>query len=819
MSNVTPDSPSRTPPLRFEDYLLDTGTRELSLAGAVVAIEPRVFDLLVFLAANSERAVSKDELQDGVWPGLVVSETALTRAIMKARRAVGDDANTQRVIKTVHGHGYRFVAKLEAEQPAMAAAPQRVAVPPPDATSVADAERSAAVVSAPTRFWRLSLPVFAAAVLIAVAAWVVLRPTLSPSSDARVAVLPVENMTGDEALNWTRLGLMSLARGNLANRGLQVVADSRVVELSENLDTDAPTSEATLLRLDEKLRRAYGVSHVVSMRLETNAGALRMHYTVRAPDGSEAHGTMVGDETTALARGVAREAYTNITGRRLLPSDATAGSDDAFINEAYARGKGLSLEGRCEAAQPLFQAAIAQDAALLAPRLDYAICARILGDMDEAETLLKQLIAEQLPNGASPELALAQQTLGVLYIRNGHKEQAVEMLDQALVSARAIEDSDRAGDVLVNLAIMAKDRSELEHAVELLGRARVAYERAGRETPPGTLYNTLSNIAMARGALAESEGFLEQALDAFRLVGDRRREAMMLNNTGFLRRRQGRLDEAEKFHLQSLAIREDIGDRVGVGRIRGMLALLYLERGELSVAQTSAIEALTIARDTQDRLFEATSLAQLAEIKDARGFTADAITHYRESRDVFRTIQDHLRVLQVEIRLGRLALRDGDLETALMVADDVVTRAAGGEMSEAEIEALELRADVALAGGDIEDAAGRYAAALTRVQAMSWSGKETELATKLASVHLDRNDPAAAEPLVGALLSQPQTAATLRVRARYAFTTDTATEAVRLMEQARAAAGDLWAASDEEQLQVYQAARAQSHGADVDEGQ
>lgn len=138
-------------------------------------------------------------------------------------------------------------------------------------------------------------------------------------------------------------------------------------------------------------------------------------------------------------------------------------------------------------------------------------------------------------------------------------------------------------------------------------------------------------------------------------------------------------------------------------------------------------------------------------------------------------------------------------------------------MSEAEIEALELRADVALAGGDIEDAAGRYAAALTRVQAMSWSGKETELATKLASVHLDRNDPASAEPLVGALLSQPQTAATLRVRARYAFTTDTVTEAVRLMEQARAAAGDLWAAADEEQLQAYQAALAQSQGASLDE--
>lgn len=101
---------------RFGDCELDVGTRELRRGGASVSLQPRVFDLLVFLIEQRHRAVDKDEIQDAVWAPMIVSETALTRAIMKARRAVGDDADTQQAIRTVHGHGYQFVAPLAAAE-------------------------------------------------------------------------------------------------------------------------------------------------------------------------------------------------------------------------------------------------------------------------------------------------------------------------------------------------------------------------------------------------------------------------------------------------------------------------------------------------------------------------------------------------------------------------------------------------------------------------------------------------------------------------------------------------------------------------------
>ncbi|MBN1237910.1 MAG: alpha/beta fold hydrolase [Gammaproteobacteria bacterium] len=97
---------------RFARCVLDPRSRELCRDGQLVPIEHRAFDLLLYLLEHRDHAVSKDELQDAVWPRMILTESALTRCVMKARRAVGDDPQRQQIIKTVHGHGYRFVAPV-----------------------------------------------------------------------------------------------------------------------------------------------------------------------------------------------------------------------------------------------------------------------------------------------------------------------------------------------------------------------------------------------------------------------------------------------------------------------------------------------------------------------------------------------------------------------------------------------------------------------------------------------------------------------------------------------------------------------------------
>ncbi len=96
----------------FEDCEVDPRRFELRRAGELVHVEPQVFSLLAYLLEHRDRVVAKTELLDVVWGGRYVSESALTSRVKMLRRAVGDDGNQQRVIATVHGVGYRFVAEL-----------------------------------------------------------------------------------------------------------------------------------------------------------------------------------------------------------------------------------------------------------------------------------------------------------------------------------------------------------------------------------------------------------------------------------------------------------------------------------------------------------------------------------------------------------------------------------------------------------------------------------------------------------------------------------------------------------------------------------
>jgi len=97
----------------FGDCELDTQIYELRQAGKPVKIPPQVFNVLSYLVEHHERTVTKQELLDKLWPDQFTSEAVLSYCVMTARKAVGDSGRAQRIIKTVHGRGFRFIAPLE----------------------------------------------------------------------------------------------------------------------------------------------------------------------------------------------------------------------------------------------------------------------------------------------------------------------------------------------------------------------------------------------------------------------------------------------------------------------------------------------------------------------------------------------------------------------------------------------------------------------------------------------------------------------------------------------------------------------------------
>lgn len=102
--------------LHFEQCVLDIERRELHRGSQNIAVQPQVFDLLVYLIENRDRVVSKDDLLRAVWNGRIVSESTLISRINAARRAIGDDGDQQRLIRTVLRKGVRFVGDVEPEE-------------------------------------------------------------------------------------------------------------------------------------------------------------------------------------------------------------------------------------------------------------------------------------------------------------------------------------------------------------------------------------------------------------------------------------------------------------------------------------------------------------------------------------------------------------------------------------------------------------------------------------------------------------------------------------------------------------------------------
>src|SRR3954451_20335960 len=102
--------------VRFGSCELDKDRRELRVRNVSVHVEPQVLDLLLYLVANRNHVVSKDEMVEAVWGGRIVSDVTLNSRINAARRAVGDDGKTQALIRTVPRRGFRFVGEINEER-------------------------------------------------------------------------------------------------------------------------------------------------------------------------------------------------------------------------------------------------------------------------------------------------------------------------------------------------------------------------------------------------------------------------------------------------------------------------------------------------------------------------------------------------------------------------------------------------------------------------------------------------------------------------------------------------------------------------------
>jgi TolB-like protein/DNA-binding winged helix-turn-helix (wHTH) protein len=186
---------------RFGQFALDSRKRTLSRADSPISLTPKAFDVLLFLAQNPNRLVTKEELLQAVWGDTFVEEGNLKQYISHLRKALGDNSEDTRLIVTIARKGYQFTVDVTVAEAADTAK---------QATVHFESPANEAIPKAPRR-WRKAAFVCTSAVLLVIvgfASWRRFGGMATPRSQKiMLAVLPFENLTGDPNKEYLADGL------------------------------------------------------------------------------------------------------------------------------------------------------------------------------------------------------------------------------------------------------------------------------------------------------------------------------------------------------------------------------------------------------------------------------------------------------------------------------------------------------------------------------------------------------------------------------------------------------------------------------------
>ncbi len=179
-------------------HTVSAETNEISVGDQINRIEPKSMEVLVYLFDHAGQVVSRDQLQDAIWGDVIVGDDSLTNAIIKIRRAFGDDARAPKVIETIPKRGYRLIADVT-EAPVNSNPLAEVKVP-----------RWAALAALLTVFSVLGFWVFGEK------PDVVAPVTISQDNRTRIAVAPFLNLSNDPSQQYLVSGIEQTILTSLA---------------------------------------------------------------------------------------------------------------------------------------------------------------------------------------------------------------------------------------------------------------------------------------------------------------------------------------------------------------------------------------------------------------------------------------------------------------------------------------------------------------------------------------------------------------------------------------------------------------------------
>lgn len=482
---------------RFADCRIDVSARELRRAGELVVLSPKVFDCLAYLIERHDRAVGRDELVASVWGKTEITDTLLGQTILKARRAVGDSADEQKVIRTIPRFGYAWAAPLsdEADGPSAPASTGQRAIP---------RHRIA---------W-----IIVATLVIGVGLWLgsrLERKAVIPAAAGTAAVLPVD-VEAPAEWSWVRLGLMDAIASRLRAGAQSVIPSDNVIALTRSGEQSDHRSD---------VRAATGATLLVVPSAAWNPSGWSVHLELRGkgpPVSVDAHNADV-----LLAGRAAADRLLKLLGKVPPPdaSDPQGWSNAKLLQRVEADVLTNDLAG----ARRLLESAPEELKRSPEYGLRLAHVEFRAGEFDAADRRLHALLA-QAPNESDPVLrARILNGIGHVAMRLGHTDRAMASYVEAASLLQDRDEPDELGQAYMGRGIAAQALGDDQQARAAYSKARIAFDIAGDAL---ALARTEANEGMleaARDRFATAAGTLDRAAERFESFGTLNELAMTVN--------------------------------------------------------------------------------------------------------------------------------------------------------------------------------------------------------------------------------------------------------------------------------------------------
>ena len=638
---------------RFDDVLIDLDAREILRADARIEVEAKVFDLIALLLANRERAMDKRELNAILWGDRPVTDAALSQQLRKARRALGDDGNAQRVIRTVHGRGLRWVADVAA------VGPDAPVTPPP-----APPHANAPVAARARVRHAIALACIAALVLLGIgfAAWQARHddPASGAVAAPRIAILPLDDQSAEPALAWTRRGLMGLMAGLFEQGGHVDVVPARSIDA---VDAAARPLDPVSAR---SLRSALGATHLVATRLRRVGPLYEFELRLIAPGGVERNDTLHGDAPAALAVQAVQRVRRWLDLGEPTPAPGRVVSDP-FLAEAHARGLDAQLQGDHAAARRYFEICLDQDPALAWPRLALSIAQGETGDFasSRANAALVEASARELGDDELLVAALRQQ--GSLAFRQGDLDSAAAHIASALEDLSAARPL-ALTDLLVAQASIDDERGRFDESRTGFARALALARETGNRRGEALVLVNIASLENGVGDAAGAARSLRAGLAAAREAGDGSLETMTLANLAATEANQGRLLDAVSLDRQALLNARRRGDVHSEALVSTQLIRLLALFGREADVATLALRAAELADGSGNPYWQAELQWALAGVAERRGDPAEALSRLERARGLYAGIGMTRSLAPVLASIVETAARAGERSTAQSAA-------------------------------------------------------------------------------------------------------------------------------------------------------